>query len=430
MELSKQSPATSRVVTAESLEDREMSIIRELKKELENLREIGKKIKTAGATESIDKLLALHNHLVANRNDRKAFKQAAAAKEATATNINLNIERMTKVITTKVESSRAMIVEAINGIAEKTRTTELKSISLEEGCKSEILEAITDLKAGIAARETETQWSEVVRKKRPRDPTKGETLVKLPDIKPRGHRSRPLAVIVSKENDSFPELLKTLRSKVDSEKTGTMISKLRETRNGNLLMEINGGAEAAEIVRREVARSLGPEASVRKTENVFKVELRDLDGMTTSEEIILAINREADTAAEEVKVLRTWNTYGGSKAAVILAPKDVAEKLLKAGRLRVGLVYCRIRESETKERCFKCLGYGHLSRECKGVDRSKCCRRCGVADHFAKDCSANQDQMLEFKKIMASEGSRREDPAPKTQDSKGDTGGPSTPPQL
>lgn len=75
--------------------------------------------------------------------------------------------------------------------------------------------------------------------------------------------------------------------------------------------------------------SLGPEALVRKTENVFKVELRDLDGMTTSEEIIRAIKREADTAAEEVKVLRTWNTYGGSTAAVILAPKDAADKLLK-----------------------------------------------------------------------------------------------------
>ncbi|XP_046677328.1 uncharacterized protein LOC124365395 [Homalodisca vitripennis] len=36
--------------------------------------------------------------------------------------------------------------------------------------------------------------------------------------------------------------------------------------------------------------------------------------------------------------------------------------------------------------CFRCLGYGHSSRNCKGPDRSKNCLRCGGNDHKRKDC--------------------------------------------
>lgn len=41
----------------------------------------------------------------------------------------------------------------------------------------------------------------------------------------------------------FPVLLKTIRAKVDVEKTGISISKIRKARNGSVVMEIGGGIE-------------------------------------------------------------------------------------------------------------------------------------------------------------------------------------------
>lgn len=61
-------------------------------------------------------------------------------------------------------------------------------------------------------------------------------------------RSRPLAFMVKKDGEEFSELLKTVRSKVDPEVTGNAISRLRKSKNGDLLIVINGGNESAEVV--------------------------------------------------------------------------------------------------------------------------------------------------------------------------------------
>lgn len=58
------------------------------------------------------------------------------------------------------------------------------------------------------------------------------------------------------------------------------------------------------------------------------------------------------------------------------------------------MVCCRVRSYEVKTRCFRCLSYGHIARECTGPGRSKECRRCGIEGHFAKDCEASHSEAL------------------------------------
>lgn len=36
--------------------------------------------------------------------------------------------------------------------------------------------------------------------------------------------------------------------------------------------------------------------------------------------------------------------------------------------------------------CYRCLGFGHLARACRGVDRGKLCFRLGRAGHLARAC--------------------------------------------
>ena len=66
-----------------------------------------------------------------------------------------------------------------------------------------------------------------------------------------------------------------------------------------------------------------------------------------------------------------------------------ARSLLGLGRLRVGWVNCCIREHVEVVRCFRCQGYGHVSRGCTLPARKDACWRCGGASHVAKECKAS-----------------------------------------
>ena len=59
---------------------------------------------------------------------------------------------------------------------------------------------------------------------------------------------------------------------------------------------------------------------------------------------------------------------------------------MKIGHLRVGFVSCTVRLRTVVLRYLKCLGYGHRSGECTGVDRSTLYYKCGESDHHHKEC--------------------------------------------
>lgn len=99
----------------------------------------------------------------------------------------------------------------------------------------------------------------------------------------RTSRTRPLAVRVKRGDEDFPELLKSVRGCVDMTVTRTAIAKLKQAKSGGLLIEINRGAESAEVVKAEDERDLGPKATVRKMDDVAVIELCDLDDLITAD---------------------------------------------------------------------------------------------------------------------------------------------------
>lgn len=207
--------------------------------------------------------------------------------------------------------------------------------------------------------------------------------------------------MVASEGQQFPELLKTIRKNVNPDATGDAIAKMRETQNGKLLIEINGGADSAETVRAEITRSMGPNTSVRLLEDKSPVEILDLDAETTKEEVSDALTKHGGGGAARVVSLR--KCYGRSQTAVVLLPPAVATRLCESGRMRVGLIYARVKHTVMRERCFKCLNFNHFARECVGQDRTGQCWKCGEKGHRASNCVASMEKTSAFREVLMAE---------------------------
>lgn len=97
---------------------------------------------------------------------------------------------------------------------------------------------------------------------------------------------RPATLHVSKNGENFPKLLKTVRLNMDPGVTKNAITKLRQIKSEDLLIELDDRGESAELVQKEVSRSLEPDVKIRKLVITAPIEIQDSDGETTKEEVI------------------------------------------------------------------------------------------------------------------------------------------------
>lgn len=146
---------------------------------------------------------------------------------------------------------------------------------------------------------------------------------------------------------------------------GDVISKLRKARNGDLLVVINGSSDSANRIKNEISKSLGSKVMIRKLEDLTVVKIFDLDCETSKEEVLDAVSGVNDVGA---KLTSLRLAYGESRTAVVILPFTIVRRLCAIGRLRVGLVYTRVRSIVLPQRCFKCLAFGHGLQVCDGTD--------------------------------------------------------------
>jgi len=138
-------------------------------KEFKNLRELSKKIKTEGV-KGVESTYNLFGLLQKNSNGRKGLRQAIP-------DIIQDISTMRRDVVAMFHESRGSIVEAIRGIAAgselavgDSRPTEVVLM------RSDILEAIAEVKTGLGPSIQKTAWTDVV-KRRQRKPAKKEKAV-------------------------------------------------------------------------------------------------------------------------------------------------------------------------------------------------------------------------------------------------------------
>ena len=217
---------------------------------------------------------------------------------------------------------------------------------------------------------------------------------------PRKKRLKGDALIIEvKEGLTYAELLRKVRTDPKLKELGENVVKARRTQKGEMLFELKKDpAVKSSAFKSLVEQSLGAEATVKALSPETVIECKNLDEITTACELEDALRALLGDLQDVQMVVRMRKAYGNTQNASIRLSTPAANKLLAAGKVKVWWSVCSLRMaprvSQQMTRCFKCLGFGHLARNCEGPDRSKLCWKCGESEHVASDCKKQPKCML------------------------------------
>ena len=66
----------------------------------------------------------------------------------------------------------------------------------------------------------------------------------------------------------------------------------------------------------------------------------------------------------ELRVSLSKTPYRGNREAYVLLEEARALKVLKGAHIQIGWISCRVRRKKEVNRCFRCLGFGHIAVNC------------------------------------------------------------------
>lgn len=233
------------------------------------------------------------------------------------------------------------------------------------------------------------------KKKEEKKPEKKTEDMKIVKQRPKGEA----LIVEAKPGTTYAELLRKVRSDPELKELGDNVVKTRRTQRGEMIFELKKDpAVKSSAFKQLVEKSLGEGANVRALCQETMVECRDLDEVTTVDELKNALVAQCGINDDVSLTIRMRRAYGGMQSAVIRVSTHVANKLLEKSKIRVGWSMCPLkalpRATKQMERCFKCMGFGHQAQNCAGPDRSNLCRKCGEEGHIAIDCAKPPKCML------------------------------------
>lgn len=226
-----------------------------------------------------------------------------------------------------------------------------------------------------------TQWQLINRRKE--KPTKK---IKEKERKFVKDRRKGEAIIVQTSDESYSEVLRSMRTAPELMELGADVQRIRRTQTGDMIFELKKGSKNSSSAYKELAEKImGEKVKIKAMCPEATLQCRDIDEVTTEEELRSALKEQCELGEAQMIIRLRKGPYG-MQVATITLPVDAANKALKVGKIKVCWSVCPLSISQRPEVCYRCQEFGHLARNCKGPDRTNLCRRCGEDGHKALDC--------------------------------------------
>lgn len=194
-------------------------------------------------------------------------------------------------------------------------------------------------------------------------------------------------MVIKSEGKQYADILRTIKSSVNIDEVGIKIKSIKKTTRGEVMLELQGGADKAEALKRGIlSKTEGTRVEIKnKDETVY---VTGIDGDVDSSEIEEAIKKSIEGANEgDIKIVSIRPNQYGNQNATVAVKATIARELIRRGKIKIGWTMCLVRPRVNVVRCFRCLEFGHYKRECQGEDNTEVCLKCGNRNHKAKECT-------------------------------------------
>lgn len=298
----------------------------------------------------------------------------------------------------KVEKERQIGTRISKNKAENAENTPLTSIA-KRTAESPLEQTAEIKKRRNAEGKNLEEWKTVRHRKTPRKKKSGEikentnknakenTRNKRARKMPLKHKPEAL-ILKPTEGHSYAEVLKTLRENGNKE-SDVKVKTIRKTKTGSMLIELERGERVNPELFNKMKEVMKDSAEVRSGTANVTLNIRDLDALTTTEEVAQAIVDAIQIEESEMKIkISKPNSRELVQAYVTMPPKK-AEELLTVESVKIGWCRVKVRRHILRRKCFRCFGTGHEQWNCTGPDRrgQGLCIRCGNTGHVMKNCT-------------------------------------------
>ena len=230
-----------------------------------------------------------------------------------------------------------------------------------------------------------------ISKKQPKTKNSADTATAKNSVnRAASRRPQQGSLLISAGESSSADVLKELRTRIDTQAAGVEIRGASKTEGGVRLqlMEKRKGAQSklATFIETEMkmsTESRGPPLSAT-------ISIIGFDLVTTEEEIgkaICKVLKLKDQESFKVGLIRT--NRNGDRTTLVRMTRMDAEKITRNSTIKIGWQSCRLREWHTVPLCYRCQQIGHLASRCNAEQTSeRGCYRCGEPGHLSKECTA------------------------------------------
>ncbi|XP_068150190.1 uncharacterized protein [Drosophila tropicalis] len=187
-------------------------------------------------------------------------------------------------------------------------------------------------------------------------------------------KKRPDVIMVKcKHPSNYAMVLKSVHTDAGIQQYKENVCAVRRTAAGEPLLQLTKPAdEATAKLQQAVKQALGDTADVKAITVKALVEIKHLAEFHTADLELI----DEDLPAECHTKMR--KAYSGTQSATMMVNPNLANKLLQAGKIRVGMCICRVRLKTDPD-------FGHTAARCRSKhDASKLCFNCGSNEHASK----------------------------------------------